>query len=455
MMVLLLSSLIVVVGGISHVDAQETSSSEISAASGSNRFVVWEDSLGNSDIFFSRSTDNGVTWQPAVNLSNNPGRSLYPQIVVSGSSVHVVWHQDSSDYTSGDVFIRSSTNNGATWGAKINLSATGDVTTLEDHEIAVSGSNVFVVWWELSDSGKGDVFLRRSTDNGATWKAIVNVSNNFSQSSDPDIAAFGSNVYVVWDNWGGTGEHEIFFRRSTDGGATWKANVNISQNPTRSSEPEIAASGSNVYVAWPDGRCFDKTENCDILFRGSANGGATWMSVKNLSNTAEISILPQFAASGSNVYLVWVDKLVVISSPDGLGEGEIFFRRSTDGGATWKPIVNQSNNPGDSRTPHISVSGPNVYIAWSQVNAEESAYDLFFRRSTDNGAAWKSKVNLSNTGRGFDLDLASSGSDVYAALNDATTGNSGIFFRVSTDNGATWGSAKKVNNGGHSPQIGV
>lgn len=194
----------------------------------------------------------------------------------------------------------------------------------------------------MGDSGRGDIFLRRSTDNGATWKAIVNVSNNFSHSQDPDIAAFGSNVFVVWSNWGGPGEYEIF------------------------------------------------------------------------------------------------------------------FRRSTDGGVTWKPIVNLSNNPGDSALPQIAISGSNVYIVWHQENEEMTASDSFFRRSTDNGATWKSKVNLSNSGHGIGPgpDVAASGPNVYAAWNDNSPGDAGIYFQVSTDNGATWGTKKTIGTG-ESPQIGV
>jgi hypothetical protein len=369
-------------------------------------------------------------------------------MVVSGSNVHVIWHQDNSAVTSRDVFIRTSTNDGATWGAKVNLSLNGKAG---DAHLAASGNNVYVVYTD-SGSGRGDIFFRRSTDGGATWKPGVNLSNNFAQSNSPDVAASGSNVYVVWSNWGGAGEYEIFFKRSLDSGTTWKANVNISKNPTRSSEPQIAASGSNVYVAWPDGFCFNKTENCDILFSRSANSGAAWTPAKNLSNTDEISILQQFAVSGNNVYLVWVDKLVVVSSPDDLGEGDIFFRRSLDGGATWKPVVNLSNNPGDSQSPQIAVAGSNVYTVWGQKDADDSSSDSFFRRSADGGATWKAKVNLSKTGDAGCPDIASSGSNVYAAWNDVTLGSSGIFFQLSTNNGANWEPAKNLDDDG-CPQI--
>src|SRR5262245_56877917 len=60
---------------------------QVVIASGNNRFAVWQDSTpGNYDIFLRRSTDNGVTWQPTVNLSNNPGPSIDPQVTVSGAN---------------------------------------------------------------------------------------------------------------------------------------------------------------------------------------------------------------------------------------------------------------------------------------------------------------------------------------------------------------------------------
>ena len=91
------------------------SSGDVSAASGSNRFVVWEDNTpGNYDILFKRSADNGATWQAVKNLSNNPGHSYNPQIVVSGSNVYVVWLQIDSGGTMEDILVRRSADNGAT-----------------------------------------------------------------------------------------------------------------------------------------------------------------------------------------------------------------------------------------------------------------------------------------------------------------------------------------------------
>ena len=62
---------------------------------------------------------------------------------------------------------------------------------------AASGSNRFVVWQDSSDTGPGDIYFKRSTDNGATWKSPVNLSSNSGKSYDPDIAVSGTNVYLT------------------------------------------------------------------------------------------------------------------------------------------------------------------------------------------------------------------------------------------------------------------
>ena len=151
-------------------------SGEVAAASGNNRFVVWYDyTPGNYDIFFRRSTDNGANWQPTVNLSTNPGPSYVPQIAVSGANVYVVWSQQTTDGSLADIYVRKSTDNGATWKSIVNISNNaGDSTS---PQIAVSGSNVYVTWYDQTP-GKADIFLRRSADNGSTWKAVKNLSSN-------------------------------------------------------------------------------------------------------------------------------------------------------------------------------------------------------------------------------------------------------------------------------------
>ena len=94
--------------------------------------------------------------------------------------------------------------------------------------------------------------------------------------------------------------------------------------------------GDTVHVVWGD----STTGNGEIFYkRDGADFDPTTI---NLSNSAGLlSESPAIAVSGNNVYIVWHD--------DTLGNFEIFYRRSFDGGATFGPIINLSNNAETSR----------------------------------------------------------------------------------------------------------
>lgn len=57
------------------------------SSEGNNVYVVWyDDTLGNKEIFFVVSNDNGQNFNtPPDNLSNNAGGSQFPQISSSTS----------------------------------------------------------------------------------------------------------------------------------------------------------------------------------------------------------------------------------------------------------------------------------------------------------------------------------------------------------------------------------
>jgi hypothetical protein len=145
--------------------------------------------------------------------------------------------------------------------------------------------------WDDNTSGNAEILYRRSTDGGANFEPTVNLSNNAVPSSLPDIAASGNNVYVVWDD-GMAGSSEVLYRRSIDGGAVFDPAVNLSNTAGDSSSQAVAASENNVYVVWDD----NTTGNNEILYRRSTDGGAGFSATVNLSNNAGSSNIPDIAA---------------------------------------------------------------------------------------------------------------------------------------------------------------
>jgi hypothetical protein len=96
------------------------------------------------------------------------------------------------------------------------------------------------------------------------------------------ITASGDNVYVTWwDNK--TGNWEVFFAKSTDGGETFDDSINLSNAKGRSEDASIAASGDNVYVTWWD----NKTGTREAFFRASTNNGETFGNTIMLNSTSD------------------------------------------------------------------------------------------------------------------------------------------------------------------------
>ena len=87
----------------------------------------------------------------------------------------------------------------------ILLSEQQAVALAEDHELSrkaapmvASGDNVYVVWWS-NKTGNDEVMFKASADRGKTFADKMNLSNSTnSESQDADIAASGNNVYVSW-----------------------------------------------------------------------------------------------------------------------------------------------------------------------------------------------------------------------------------------------------------------
>ena len=138
-------------------------------------------------------------------------------------------------------------------------------------QMAVFGSNVYVVWNENPHGKKGDIMFRRSNNNGTTFEnKITDLSNGTEGDSfDQRIVAVQSknkvnDVYVVWSEYATNGNEEIHLRRSTDGGNTFDNNTNLTSNNNNNGRsqlaqlaqhPQIALSqnkdnNTNVYVAW-------------------------------------------------------------------------------------------------------------------------------------------------------------------------------------------------------------
>jgi len=320
------------------------------AVSGANVYVVWcDETPGNREIYLVKSANNGATWQDSQRLTSNAGDSTYPSIAVSATNIYIVWRDETPG--NAEIYFRRSIDGGATWQVAKRLTNNSGFSDYPD--IAVSGTNVYVIWEDYTP-GNYEIYFRKSADGGATWQSAQRLTNNPGFSSNPRIAKYGSNVYIVWSD-SNPGNEEIYFCRSADSGTTWQPALRLTKNAGYSEVPSVAVNGASIYVAWMN----DTPGKYDIFFVNSADKGITWQTAKRLTSNSGWSMSPDIAVSDTNIYVTWYD--------DTPGNEEIFFRRSADGGATWQASQRLTFNSGDSYAPAIAVNAINLYIVYTDL----------------------------------------------------------------------------------------
>jgi hypothetical protein len=214
----------------------------------------------------------------------------------------------------------------------------------------------------------------------------------------------------------------------------------------------IATSGNNVYVAWWG----NKTGNYEVMFKGSNDGGQTFGDKINLSNSANgTSVEADVAASGNNVYVTYGDNKTGIANA--------YIRVSNDNGKTFGPEVkltdysnsntaNTTPAPGMNsysvkKTPYelkVAAHGDNVYVIATGGNLNDTIYtpDVFIRTSHDGGKTFGNDINLSES-KGFTserTEIAASDNKVYVTWWDkGPDGSDTPLLRISQDNGDTFG----------------
>ena len=141
-----------------------------------NLSVIWEDdSIGDYEIYFSRSTDNGVSWSPAVKISNY-STSFHKPIITSDRL--------------------------------------GNPNVSRPHIAIDNAGNINVIWNNHLPENV-DIYFRRSVDGGESWSPLINISNNQEDSYNPSITVNTlGDLNIVWFNWY-LGNTEIYYIGST------------------------------------------------------------------------------------------------------------------------------------------------------------------------------------------------------------------------------------------------
>jgi hypothetical protein len=245
-------------------------------------------------------------------------------------------------------------------------------------------------YWAHGASRNG-IFVRRSPDGGKTWEAEhVPVAEQPTQPgipfedkpyivADTSGSRYAGNLYVGWTRWNLTNS-QMVLSRSTDDGKTWSAPVEIDRHPGLPRDDNGAAEGFDGTVG-PDGRLYAIwSQDDDLMFTSSKDGGQTFSHARAILHTAPTMFAVETLERANGFPQIAIDprsrRLYVTWSDYRNGDLDIFCSTSTDGGKKWSAPARVNNDPVHD--------GADQFFQWLAVDPiDGSANVIFYDRRAD------------------------------------------------------------------------
>ncbi len=371
------------------------------AAQGKLVYAVWHETRdGIDNVYLAVSRNHGKHFHKPVRVSDNaPGTvsELHPSVAARAGAVVVAWQEFAAarDDDRGRVMLARFDWRGHKLGGDARVDDTDEGGKWLP-QVALDGAVPVVAWIDERDRGPQQlplehVYSARGTTGGGFGPNVrvdagapVPLSAHLDNKWSPAIAAAGGRVFVAWSdfrnyNW------DIFSARSDDGGHTFAANVRIDdfQGFERVNERASLAvdPSGRVHAAWTDLRAREPDTN--IFYASSDNAGASFSPNRRLDDsnagfdpdrdTPTNQWHPGLVAAGGRLFAVWQDNR--------LGNNDIFFTSSADGGASFAPserVDDTGAGQSEQSRPSLAWGDGLCHAVWQDDRRGTS--DVFYAR---------------------------------------------------------------------------
>jgi PKD repeat protein len=237
------------------------------------------------NVFFSKSTNYGQSFEPSVQVNDYPGALSWIEESMDISSwgndtVFIAWHDDRNTayYNPRDIYFAKSTDGGLTFQSNIKVNDDEAIPAVVSMDSDSQG-NIYIIWMDARNTWVYDVYLSKSTDLGNSFSGdiLVNDYNENDRHTYPEITVDNKDYfYIVWsessDNYT---RNDIFLRKSNEEGnlSEWKTKVNDEIPESKGAYPDLAVNThGDIYSVWLDVR--NNVPN--IYFSWSTDGGHTF-----------------------------------------------------------------------------------------------------------------------------------------------------------------------------------
>ncbi len=292
----------------------------------SNLFVAWQDERNDyGDIYFTYSTDYGNSWinETKVNTASlDDTNQWYPSIALNNlGEIFIAW----TDNSNGDWDIRftKSSDLGKTWVTPIKINKLSPLGTDQmKPDIAIDSLNNIYIIWEDNRLGNKQIFMSGSKDDGKTFydEIQITTASEYTDAKYADIFIDEyDNIFITWlEDY--NSQYNIYLTTSLDAGSSFSKPVRVNNKDNvchANAEPAVAVDENGfIYIVWSDqraehhiylaqsldsGRTFSINEKVDDANNLSATGKSVTTQEQLWRGMAQVIQLK------TKIFIFWLD----------------------------------------------------------------------------------------------------------------------------------------------------
>jgi hypothetical protein len=353
--------------------------------------------------FVAKYTNDGATYTATIVISGfNPADKPWIAVDTTGGpsdgSVYLAFDanvpQPNGITVFTSVFTRS-IDGGKTFSTPIQVPAGSSFGNLPG--VAIDGAgNVYVSTLAVDVLGNPLNYIQVSklTNGGSTLTGTVVAAasisllpsplpgNSFRTFTIPQMAADSSGVYMVWDDYR-TGNSNVRFTRSSDGGLSWSSSITVNDvTADQHFFSAISVAGGGIAVAWYDSRLGQFANGTitglDVFYAQSVDGGSSFSNSVRITST---SFNPNIVlrTDGPNTLEHFMGDYISITATP----------------AFVYPVWTDNRNACDTTDPTYGCVDQDIFtsaVPWTRSTSVNSTFSLDTSTATTNGTLYINRV---------------------------------------------------------------
>jgi len=374
---------------------------------GNSLHVTWIVTEGvTSNIYYLKSTDEGESWSDSRKISNEYGDCYPPTVAANSGIVHGAW-VDYAERVDGELYYSRSIDDGETWEESRILipDANGSRYPL----LSCRGKDVYLVWQDVENK----VYFMASHNQGLTWQKkilVAKIGRHSCYCYPPAIAASRKDLVIVWadlsdDTWGpqiGINGVPLFkrknrvitsvaCRKSSDNGRSWSkpqtlSSASISMETREEIDnPILVSDSTRFFLFW-----LDRRENMlgEIFYAAFDTrkmklplGGKKVYPIAKRSPKRPTVVFDRFG----DIHFTWANYFN--------SESVISYGKIDQNGTPLREKCDLTKSPGSYLNPVIARTASGMlHILWFAVPKENNGWSrIFYKTSMNNGVTWENQ----------------------------------------------------------------